>query len=466
MPPHTLSSGMAIFEPDDYEPETVDTTKPSPKTIDAQEETYLLHPTYSLPLLVMIDMFSVSLVVPLLMQYYKNAGVSSASQRELLSSFFSVSQIVGGLMLGALADAGFVQRRTILLISFFGSAVAYALIGCGNITALIASRVLVGLVKQTMTSSTTLLARYTTKENRAMHMGRLSASTTVAWILGPSVGALLYKHVHVLAPVLLSVALFVFNFCFAAIVLPSKEEEIIGEISKKKASNTFSSFASNLKSFASNLKTCFVSPALGSAIISMLLFTWFTRATSYANMASYYEEMYGMETHHRGYLSSYQQGLRFAVNSFLVGPLIQWSGGERQAATYSALIMAVATFLEVNGNLHVFLLILAPAIAMSMAVMSLSLRSLITHVAPKESLGSVLAALDVLQNATAVTVPFYRTLLFALLGGEHRGTMAGDPEPARWVLSSGVHWLVAAVAMGFLLLRSVPSSSDTKKKMQ
>jgi hypothetical protein len=43
-------------------------------------------PDVSLPILVFIDNFSVALVIPLLFQYYKKAGVTSATQRELLSS--------------------------------------------------------------------------------------------------------------------------------------------------------------------------------------------------------------------------------------------------------------------------------------------------------------------------------------------------------------------------------------------
>ena len=108
--------------------------------------------------------------------------------------------------------------------------------------------------------------------------------------------------------------------------------------------------------------------------------------------------------------------------------MIKWSGGERRAATYAALIQALVTFLEADGNLNVFLLFLAPSVSLSMSIMSLSLSTLITHVASKESLGSILAAQDVHQNVTAMTVLFYRTLLFAILGGEHRGTMQGHPE--------------------------------------
>lgn len=150
-------------------------------------------PVVSLPILVFIDMFAVALVVPLLFQYYKQAGVTSATQRELLSSVFSASQIVGGLFLGALTDAKIIRRKTLLFVSFGGSAAAYVMIAFGGFTALILSRILVGLVKQTMTVTTSMLTGFTTEENRAKYMGRLESSTTAAWILGPSVGALLFK---------------------------------------------------------------------------------------------------------------------------------------------------------------------------------------------------------------------------------------------------------------------------------
>ena len=132
----------------------------------------ILSPTTSLPILVFIDMFAVALVVPLLFQYYRNAGITSANQRELLSSVFSFSQIVGGIVLGALTDAKILTRKTILFLSFGGSAVAYAMIVYGGFRLLIFSRVLVGLVKQTMTISTSILTRCTTEKNRTKYMGR------------------------------------------------------------------------------------------------------------------------------------------------------------------------------------------------------------------------------------------------------------------------------------------------------
>ena len=269
----------------------------------------------------------------------------------------------------------------------------------------------------------------------------------------------MYKNVDHRAPALLACALFVVNIALAAVLLPRHEEHVSSDPEKKSQKS--------LTSFISNLRACFSSKLLGSVISSLLIFTWVTRATSYATMASYYEEMYGLEPHQRGYLSSYQQSLSFVVQSALVGPLLTLLGGERRAVVFAALLLAISTFLELQRSLSFFLIVLCPAIALSIALLNLSLRSLVTHVAPKESMGSVLAALDVLQNATAVSVPFYRTMLFSILGTNNKdAAMKGDPNPMAWIASSGFHWLAAAFVMGYLLLspdRQAKNKGQKKK---
>lgn len=433
-----------------------------------------ISPTLSLPLLVVVDMFAVSLVVPLLHQYYRAAGVTNARQRELLSSLFSSSQIVGGLIIGALSDAGVLSRRGILFLSFTGSAISYGLIMQGSIRALVCSRVLVGLVKQTMTVTTAMLARHTTKEDRATQMGRLTASSTVAWIIGPSAGALLYKHVNSTAPALVACGLFVLNSAIAATLLPKNDDSAMVEkeehgnegqgLTKDKKS---SSVTYKFSSFTSNVRSCFSSKALASVVTSLLIFSWVTRATSYASMASYYEELYGIEPHQRGYLSSYQQMLNFIVQSTLVRPMLRLVGGERRAACVGAALLVVLTLAELWASFSIFVAVICPVLSVSVALLGLSLRSLVTQVAPHESLGSVLAALDVLQSCAAVTVPFYRTLIFAAMGrlsNDEEAAMRGDPNPYVWLVSSALHWIAAVVALTFLLRKPCADTAKGGKK--
>ncbi|KAL9186198.1 hypothetical protein ACHAXT_005436 [Thalassiosira profunda] len=425
----------------------------------------LISPTTTLCLLVCIDMFSVSLVVPLLHQYYKNAGVHSASQRELLSSLYSSSQIAGGLLIGALSDVGILSRRRILFLSFLGSSLSYGLIAFGSLSTLVFSRVLVGMVKQTMTVSTSLLASYTTHDTRAILMGRLSASTTVAWIAGPSIGALLYKHVDPHAPALAASALFLVNSALAAVLLPADLDVESNATIEKRESGLKE--GGKFASFGRNLKACFGSSALASVVISSLLFGWTASTTSYANMASFYEEKYGLEPHYRGFIKSYQQGLNFVVQSFLLRTVLAAAGGERKAACFAVALLAVTTLCEVHASFEVFICMICPAVAVSVGTIGVSLKSLVTQVAPKASIGSVLAALDVLRNVASVTVPFYRTFLFTVASyyseEDEDASMAGDPNPKVWLLSSFLHWTAFAVVISFLLLPKSNVEDDGKK---
>jgi predicted MFS family arabinose efflux permease len=112
-------------------------------------------------ILVFIDMFGVSLVVPLLSSYFRDAGVNSNSYGFLMS-IYSIANLVSGLVLGVVSD--YISKRDILLISFIGSGISYYMIGHSmNIHILFASRVLIGLVKQTMTISTATITDLTGK---------------------------------------------------------------------------------------------------------------------------------------------------------------------------------------------------------------------------------------------------------------------------------------------------------------
>eukprot|EP00536_Pseudo-nitzschia_multiseries_P006505 jgi/Psemu1/296264/fgenesh1_pm.139_\ len=441
-------------------------------------------------------MFAVAQVVPLLFQYYKKAGIVSATQRELLSSVFSASQIIGGVLLGALTDARVLRKKTLLFLSFGGSAVAYLLMTYGGFTALILSRITVGLVKQTMTVTTSMLTKCTTPENRTKHMGRLESSSTAAWILGPSIGALLYKYVDHTAPALFAASLFLLNMVLAGIFLNGNlEENACIEEETSAASSTVGDDTANSsngetngsekkksgttnKSFWKNAKSAFGSRSLGSVVASILIFSWMIRATSYAGMGSYYEDMYGFEPHARGYIQSYQRVWAFIVQSSLIQPVLERAGGERRTVFLAAVLLAGSTFFEARQNFVVFLVIICPSIALSTTMMSVSLRSLLTQLAPGDAIFSVFAVMDVLQNATAVTVPFYRAFLFRFLSRFHDETdasaatdesaMEGDPDPVTWVLCAGLHWVVASFAMLHLLRHEkneTKSLSSEKKNL-
>lgn len=481
---------------------------------------FFVDPTISIPLLVFIDMFAVSFVVPLLYQYYQRAGINDANQREFLSSIFSCSQIIGGIVMSFSTDAYHIQRRTLLLFSFIGSAISYALIIHGGLYPLIVSRILVGLVKQTMTVTTTMMTQLTTTSNRAKYMGRITAASTVAWIIGPSIGSLLYKNIDYRAPAYVACIMFLLNVVLVILwihddhhitsfalqsrirtphnhpsrsVHSTKSNSTIDNEIFIEDSHDVNNFIANgeqqlhhnttidskatvlnqsssktktrkgLRSMLSNLRICFSSKLLGSIVITKLLLTWVGQATNYSSLGSFYEEMYSLQPYHRGYISSYQQLLQFLVQSFLVESILQKMGGERKVTCYFATFATVAIILEIQRSLWFFLIVLTPCISLCFSMIQLSVQTLITHVAPTETIFSVLAALDVLQNIAHVTVPFYRTILFRYLQKPQSvedtlslpsipKRMIGDPDPIKWIISSSFHWMIVSIIVSYLLL--------------
>ena len=98
-----------------------------------------------------IDAFGVALVITLIPFFTKELGVD-AFGFGMITSLYGLCQIVGGCIIGYISKFN-VSRKTILLVSAFGSAISYALLLIrNNLYTLVASRMIVGFIKQTTTS--------------------------------------------------------------------------------------------------------------------------------------------------------------------------------------------------------------------------------------------------------------------------------------------------------------------------
>lgn len=118
-------------------------SEPTPRECGPQNVVFWIR------VVVFVDMFCVSLVVPLLTTYFRSAGVNT-EMVGYISSLYYFCQLIGGVVIGSLSDV--VPRRDVMMLSFTGSAISYFIVGYTNqIWLLFATRAMVGLVKQTMT---------------------------------------------------------------------------------------------------------------------------------------------------------------------------------------------------------------------------------------------------------------------------------------------------------------------------
>eukprot|EP00611_Tribonema_gayanum_P026748 TRINITY_DN6444_c0_g1_i2.p1 TRINITY_DN6444_c0_g1~~TRINITY_DN6444_c0_g1_i2.p1 ORF type:complete len:338 (-),score=126.77 TRINITY_DN6444_c0_g1_i2:363-1376(-) len=293
---------------------------------------------WKIKILVTIDFLAVAILVPLLSSYFRELNIST-EKYGLMSSAYSLSQLVGGLLLGALSDH-VVSRRTILLVSFLGSAVSYWLVGVSHSFALLLlSRVVVGLVKQTMTVCTAMLAEHmhSSEEkggNRAQQMGRLTACATGAFVVGPIIGSFLYRR-HKLLPPLASAALFLLNCALVLALLPPSPrrganlppvvKENGGGGKRVTLRQRAFALARDLRSSCS-LRPCF------TVVAAKLANSFLAFSMDRSLVVGYYEERWKVESYALGYLRSYSTLVMLGAPEKGGG-----NGGPQSAATAASI---------------------------------------------------------------------------------------------------------------------------------
>ena len=326
-------------------------------------------------LAVFLDMIGVGIFVPMLSFYWKELGVRT-SLMGLVGSTYNMSQIVSGIVLGYVSDH-ILGRKNVLLLSFAGSAVSYALAGMAFqgscIWALVLSRVVVGLVKQTMTISRAITVSLEPDDlKRTTALSHLRAVTTLAFMIGPTIGGLLSKYFNRAVPAYAAATLFVFNFVAVSGMLPSDVDSLVKDsasASPEGSTETETSYPASVKDMKPRARgkspnrrsTSGVAEAggegqgggkkqtgehgqlkkrkrehlqetweqirtqtihlltssfLGPLTLIKILNQIFVSAL-YTFAAKYVVEKYALEPHHMGYLSSYQSIVSLVSQTYL-----------------------------------------------------------------------------------------------------------------------------------------------------
>lgn len=136
----------------------------------------------------------------------------------LLYTSYSLAQFIGVPVLGALSDR--YGRRTILLVSLFGSAVGYTIFGLGGaLWVLFLGRILEGVTNGNISTVFAYTADITSKEQRTSSFGYLSAAMGVGLIVGPVLGGV-FARISVETPIYVVAALTLINLALAYWFLP------------------------------------------------------------------------------------------------------------------------------------------------------------------------------------------------------------------------------------------------------
>ncbi|EOD06419.1 hypothetical protein EMIHUDRAFT_219326 [Emiliania huxleyi CCMP1516] len=146
-------------------------------------------------LIVLVDYVAVGAMRTVLPYYVKHLGASGAAVGAL-ETLYGVGQIAGAVALGWLSDAR--GRKAVLLLSFAGAAAGYsvasAAVALGSVPFLLASRLPVGVAKQTVTATRAIIADITPPDARSAPLARLFAGCSLGYAVGPVLGGLLADY--------------------------------------------------------------------------------------------------------------------------------------------------------------------------------------------------------------------------------------------------------------------------------
>eukprot|EP01125_Pyxidicula_operculata_P009234 TRINITY_DN3053_c0_g1_i3.p1 TRINITY_DN3053_c0_g1~~TRINITY_DN3053_c0_g1_i3.p1 ORF type:complete len:384 (+),score=51.84 TRINITY_DN3053_c0_g1_i3:135-1154(+) len=143
----------------------------------------------------------------------------------LIGSCYGLAQFIFNPVMGTISDK--YGRKNLLLLSFVGSAISYLMLGMAtvepslSVPVLLISRLLVGVVKQTMTLAQALISDETSEEDRVKGLATVSTAVGMGFVIGPSVGSFLQSSFGPLGCVLVSSLLYVIDFILVYKLFPN-----------------------------------------------------------------------------------------------------------------------------------------------------------------------------------------------------------------------------------------------------
>jgi MFS transporter, DHA1 family, tetracycline resistance protein len=375
-------------------------------------------------LIVLVDIFAFTLVIPLLAIYAEHLG-ATPFEATLLVSIFAVCQLVSSPMLGRISDR--VGRKPMLVVSQIGTFLGLLVMASAqSLWLLFVARVIDGATAGNLTLAQAYISDNTTPENRARSFGLIGIAFGLGFFLGPSVTGYLYQF-GLRAPIYAAAGLSLTSILCTALLLPNQRVPAAKDAAADDAPGGQRLGLLDWGSYA----PYFSRPVLAGLLAQMFLFGFsFTTFTS--GFALFAERRFNWTPREIGYLFAYAGFLGIVLQGGLIGRLVKRFGEPvLVAAGFTA--MSLAYFLL--GVVHdiSMLIVVATLASFGQGVLRPTLTSLITQNADRSEQGIVLGLNVSLMSIAQVMAP--------PLGG----FLIGHSLLAEWAF-------VAGLAAGFGLI--------------
>ena len=376
---------------------------------------------------VLIDMIGFGIVIPVLPLYAEHFH---ATPYEIgwLTGIYSGMQIIFVPILGRLSDR--FGRRPILIISLFGTAIGFLIMGwASSLPLLFAARVIDGASGGNISTAQAYIADISTPENRSRAMGLIGAAFGIGFTFGPMIGGIM-SHISYGAPFYFAAALAALNVVLLYCILP---ESLSAEYRSQPRHRA---------------RLAEIFHHGHGRFFGMIVATYFFTVTGFAIMTTLFalftEKHFGFSARETGYLFGFIGIISVILQGGLIGRLIQIFGETNLARTGLLLLAAGLAGLSLVSSIS-FLLVACAVLAVSNGLTTPTLNGLASQMIDRGWQGR---ALGLMQSAAA-----FGRLVGPLLGGWLLMFDLGKPltQYARTPLfaSAAILLCAFALALGF-----------------
>lgn len=352
-------------------------------------------------LVVLADVFALTLVLPLLAIYAEQFGATPL-QATLLVSVFAACQLVSGPVLGRISDR--VGRKPMLVVSQVGTLIGLLVMaGAQSLAVLFLARIIDGATAGNLSLAQAYIADNTEPENRSKSFALIGIAFGLGFFIGPSLTGLLAANHGLRAPIYAAAALSLTSIlCTATLLKNEKPGQAHADDAdlpggRRLAVGQWGAYAHYFRQ-----------PVMAGLLAQFFLFA-FAFATFTSGFALFAERRLSWDGHpftprEIGAVFAYAGFLGIILQGGLIGRLVH-RFGEPVLVSAGFLAMGAGYFLLGMMSTIELLVVVTTLAAFGQGVLRPTLTSLVSQIARRDEQGVVLGLSQSLTSLAQMTAP-------------------------------------------------------------